>query len=157
MKIYCKINKEGNTLEQFLEAGFSYPTGTQLKFVSTYKDEACIIEQCRPARRSFEELLAIANVYYPGVTEKELAKLLIRKYDNEVYKYCLFFCRDIKKQVILKNSYNSGDSYKKIFCWNESYQYQNERGIGKYTSNEIIELAQERGLIVIPKQLEMAL
>ena len=61
--------------------------------VPTYHDEQMSQIQCTAHRRSFEDLLAIANTYFPKTTEKELLKSLIE------IEMKFYFCNAIKKIV----------------------------------------------------------
>jgi hypothetical protein len=62
-------------------------------FHKTYSDKELQVVECHGQRRSFEDLLAIANTYFEGTSEEELMQALI---DNDVRYY---FCGDINKIV----------------------------------------------------------
>ncbi len=87
-KIYFKNPNTENLNELLLSLyeynGYSSPT---------YHDEKFIEIQCQGHRRSFEDLLAIANTYFPKTTEKELLKSLIE------IKMKFYFCNVIRKLV----------------------------------------------------------
>lgn len=89
-KIYFKKGNEAKDLKElmiflFEDGGYS---------VETYHNENFTNIQCYSgSRRSFEDLLAISNTYYPNTTEEQLMKVLI---DIEIKFY---HCGDIKKVV----------------------------------------------------------
>jgi hypothetical protein len=89
MKIYFPQGDTATTLKELLTIGFSKSHA----FVETYFDEEFTLEQCHSARRSFGDLLLIAQTYFPDTTPEKLA--------YELMSYMCFYCPTIKKLVFL--------------------------------------------------------
>ena len=94
-KIYFPGAKKCETLEVLLKALYSHNGYS----VETYYDKEFESIQCRNgSRRSFEDLLAIANTYFNNVSEEELMENLIK------IKIRFYYCFDIHKIVFHYNS-----------------------------------------------------
>ena len=98
-KIYSKVSKQP-TIAQFLVHHIMHCRG---QWIETYSDKECNYEQCHTeANRSFRDLLALVNTYYPNTSVEELFKILLSinikmvikdvKYD---FKFNAFFCDDV--------------------------------------------------------------
>lgn len=77
MSIY--VNYTSTDLRDFLRQFFSYQADDYLlKSVTTFRDIECTQVQCRENKfRSFDDLLRIAQTYYPDLTRQELMKTLL--------------------------------------------------------------------------------
>lgn len=82
-KIYIRHdpNKKFKSVKELITYGYTGPVyGNGYKdtycFVTTYRDIAGTIRQCHAARRSFDDLLAIAKTYFPSTTKRKMAKVL---------------------------------------------------------------------------------
>lgn len=98
IKIYFKGGNESTDLDNLLRLLFSHNGYS----VATYFDKECTDMQCyHGSRRSFEDLLCIANTYYPETSEEDLMRALV----NIEINY--YFCSDIHKIVFhYAGSYN---------------------------------------------------
>jgi hypothetical protein len=93
--IYFDVPGKYKTIYGLLKLGFRYYTDAgnekhEKQFIKTYSDKKLTVLQSKPAFRSFSDLLAICQTYFPGTTETELALVLERLARNEgVYgQYC---------------------------------------------------------------------
>lgn len=113
MSIYLKLpeDKTFDNISELLICGYNesrYP----YTFVPTFHDVECISPQCHSARRSFEDLLAICQTYFPPTTKKELAQTLYKlsHTDNLLsnkhnYRICPMWCCTICKLVFTTDQY----------------------------------------------------
>lgn len=84
-------------LQSFLKNGFSSAfqvMSNTYQFVKTYKDNECKELECKPARRSFDNLVIISRTYFPEATESDIIKALVK-----IEKIRCFYCNDIRKPV----------------------------------------------------------
>jgi hypothetical protein len=89
-KIYFKRGKESQNLDDLLSLLFNSNGYSR----ETYYDEEFTSIQCYAgSRRSFEDLLCIANTYYPETTEEQLMQAIV----NVDLAY--YYCSDINKIV----------------------------------------------------------
>jgi hypothetical protein len=72
-KIYLNL-AEGEVPTDLLELMSTGFTALGGRFVETYHDEECTQQQCHAANRSFSDLLAISQTYFPQATETDLIK-----------------------------------------------------------------------------------
>jgi hypothetical protein len=97
MAIYLKVPK--NTVFEDIKAliifGYTY-NGTH--FVATYKESECITLECKPANRSFEDLLEICQTYFPNSTDVDLANTLY-ELNQTPLNLTYVYCADIHKSV----------------------------------------------------------
>lgn len=89
--IYFKQAKGAIDVEDLFKKGFA-----EGYFHKTYTDPECTSEQCHFARRSFKDLVEIAQTYFPETTEEQVANALVDKYK-------CFFCGGIKKWVFFNH------------------------------------------------------
>ena len=118
--IYFNVKlEETDTIYELLKKGFESNYGM---FLTTYtekpqevphdeinrdefEDDDCYydkIVQCRPANRSFLDLVEICQTYFPETTENEVKKALIRACEDENFKLYTIFCDDIEEWVFFK-------------------------------------------------------
>lgn len=141
MKLYTKIENKTN-LYEFLKEGFTTEPiydhyireYSLVKFVETYKDKACEIRECKPARRSMEDLISISQTVFPEVTEKDVIDIIFQLHDNEIGVECLF-CPDIMKFVFYLSPYGRNRLKR------TNINYANQKGGGKYSLTEIYAIA----------------
>lgn len=89
--IYFK-EAQGNNITELLNSGFNN------FFCETFSDKECTEQQCKIARRSFNDLLLICLTYFPKTTKEELAYVLL----NNISRLVCFYCPNIDKLVFLK-------------------------------------------------------
>lgn len=124
-QLYCDVEQQ-ESLYEFLKIFFKFE---RYHCHPTYYDKDFRFEQCRPARRSFEDLLALSKTYYPNTTEKELIEILHKL--NEDDQVVASFCGDIEKLVFLYIGNNPpGNLFHDIEA-----EYRDEQGLGKYSVN----------------------
>lgn len=75
--IYFKGGNKAKTVEELLLNGFSYPRCSIYKFQPTYKNKNMRGLQCKGARRSFKDLVAIVKTYFPKATKEQIAFVLV--------------------------------------------------------------------------------
>lgn len=93
-KIYFKDAEKAKSLKKLMLLLFSSVNGDNKYSVQTFLDKELKILDCKEqSRRSFEDLLCIANTYFKNVTELRLMKCL---YDINIHFY---YCSDINKIV----------------------------------------------------------
>lgn len=107
MKIYFE-NPDTSSLESlirslFMNSGYAYPT---------YFDKKCSKLQCDGRRRSFEDLLLIANTYFKGTSEEDLMQALMNI--NILY----YHCSHINKIVF---------HYNASYAINNNFEYKKEK------------------------------
>lgn len=66
---------------------------------TTYKDKDCTKVECAAGRRSFEDLLCLAQTYYPETTEVDLMNVLAK------IGIKFYFCNAIRKLVFHHKGY----------------------------------------------------
>ena len=117
-KIYIDV-KGQKTLRDFILECVNTDKEYELKkFKATYYDKNLSTQQCKKARRSFEDILIIVKTNYrSNVTKKTLAKTLYNLWKDNLLA-CLF-CKDIEKLVFF--GYTTGQSYNKYYrlCWDD--------------------------------------
>lgn len=112
-------------------------------FAPTYFDAECTVQQCKSARRSFDDLLIICKTYFPRTTKKHLAKALYKLHTKDIY-LSIFICGDIKKVVFSRVS--NYQRFTKYFLRDvDSNRYDgmydpNKKGNGNHSFNDIIKL-----------------
>ena len=134
MKLYIN-NKEvlahRDNLYEFVKAYYVNKTP------ATYKEEDCNLKslQCnKDANRSFQDMLWLCQTYFPDTTDKQLAVIWRKLYDNAIIE--VFYCADIHK-VVSYNDSNPG-------CWQSDdyhdlgWYYECEYG---WSKNSIYDLA----------------
>ena len=94
-KIYINNGNKQNSLKDLIDLLYSGELGRTILASETYSDEACTVKECRPARRSFEDLLRIAKTYFPDTDEKDLMSTL------KELEMRFWFCGDIEKFVFM--------------------------------------------------------
>lgn len=100
-KIYIKDGNKQTSLKELIAYLYTNDSGDRQNHArETYSDEACTIRECHSARRSLEDLLGIANTYFPGTDEKSLMSTL------KELNMRFWFCGDIDKFVFM--GYNEG-------------------------------------------------
>lgn len=108
MNIYFREADSSKTIKELLLSGFIIRyIGSERKFVTTFKDEACKDEDCYPARRSFNDLLWICRTYFPETTEEQLAKVLKELYEERSVRG--LYCPNIHKIVFIGTEGTSMD------------------------------------------------
>lgn len=139
MQIYLKISKDAaiNNIYDLILYGYYGNNGESIysyKFHRTYKDKECTIEECHPARRSFEDLLKICKTYFPNTTEVELA-LTLEKLRIDKKISCLY-CNTINKLVFISHKSSAELSFT---CYVHKSEI-NTKGNGKYCLKDILNL-----------------
>lgn len=142
MAIYTKLKKQ-DTFEEYLKSGwdkYNRNSAYFSLFCLTYEDKGKKIRQCHQARRSFDDLLEIAQTEYPNVSDKEVAVFLI----DACKKGHLIpsICTTINKWVFRK-SYTPFDAI--IGHNNLRYIYVNNisyKGEGKYSFEDVFKIAE---------------
>ena len=124
MKIYYRGGKKAKNIVELIKNGY-----TSHSFVQTYKDSACTEHQCHSAIRSFLDLYWMCKTYFPKTSKKEVAQAIF-KVHKEIGLY-VSYCQDIRKIVFSK----SGTNYIEL-----NY-YSNQKGVGRYSFQDIKELA----------------
>lgn len=122
-KMYIVQNVPITSLATMLECLFTNPDGSPRLFANpTYLDIECTVVECTGSRRSFEDLLVLANTYFPGTTEEDLMKAIIEV--NLGYLYC----PDIKKIVfcvyptkLTKENLDEAIDWDKPYCNEETF------------------------------------
>lgn len=115
-KIYFKNAEKTTTLEELLRLGYA----DDMYFTETFADSEFKFQQCgAKSRRSFEDLLAIANTYFPNTTEEDLMLALTK------LKFIKFYyCWDVEKIV-----FHGAGIYKipdfNLLCQNPEYYKEN--------------------------------
>lgn len=98
MKLYIKDPKRTN-VKEFIDDYFNRSRPF------TFSDEKCSMIQCGPGkRRSFTDLLALVNTYFPGTTKKELACILIDKI--KALEIVGTYCTTIRRVVFTNGTAN---------------------------------------------------
>jgi len=142
-KIYCKIRRK-RAIKEFIKAIFSFNEFGIKKCINTYKDIDCKVQECHPARRSFEDLLAIVKTVYTSVNSKTLASILC-ELNDEGFLRCLY-CRVVNKTVyygVLNTKIPEKFGYVYKFLGKEFY---NKKGKSKYSLNDVLKLAGRKTL-----------
>ena len=143
MKIYLKNNPEFQSVRDLMIWYFENDCP------ETYNEDNSI--QCYMGkRRSFEDLLDLSNTYFE-VTPKELIKTLNdisineRDLNSKMKKPTLIsiYCRDICRNVflVLDDNYNAFIPYMGTVFHSDSFM--DDRGTGRYTKQELINLIKE--------------
>jgi hypothetical protein len=134
--IYSQGAKDCKTLTDLLNWGFSERNGM---FVATYKDPQLTQYQCGSnRRRSFTELLEIAQTYLPNTTKEQLA------YELTIGRYTCAGCCDIHKLVFRKRielSDNTDHQLHFINFW--SCFTKDEPDINGVSYNDVILMAEQ--------------
>lgn len=133
IKIYFPESEGCKSLEELLNQLFSY--SDNLYSVATYCDKDFFEIQClERTRRSFEDLMCIANTYFPGTTEVELMEAMYN------IKLKFYSCYDIKKIVFHRAGGANISLYDNLFSGeiNESECAKNT-----YTKKELTEILNE--------------
>ena len=102
-KIYSKT-PEKKTITGFIKALYSHEYGSMKYAVETFTDEDCTVRECKPARRSFDDLVTIVKTRYPKTSKKRVAKAIKRLCEAHGFK--MHLCTTIKKPVLV---YYEGD------------------------------------------------
>jgi hypothetical protein len=139
-KLYFENGDKATSLIELLTLGFSYG---DVYFVPTYLDKQLTYPEYKfhAKRRSFEDLLVIANTYFPNTSEEDLMKALME------YGIHYYFCSNIKKIVFHKVQAFLGTIYQ--ICYDEFNQYGNNKyQEGTYTSKQLREIYEKVKLSV---------
>ncbi len=77
--IYIKTEKEPENFKELLLMFFSLElTSDRISTVTSYFDKECTKEQCQENKmRSFDDILELAQTYFPEITPKEVFHELI--------------------------------------------------------------------------------
>lgn len=133
-KIYIENFKNEDNIYHFLQNNYAQPTYDVVgKFCATFKDEACTDLECKPARRSLEDLFDIVRTYYPYATVKDVAEALFKMNDEEAIT-CLF-CYDIKKIVFYRSIHGNYKFFYKVE--DVDGDYVDREGNGEYSIRDI--------------------
>ena len=100
MKIYTTTPTK-RTITGFIKALYS-DESLRGKAMETFLDEACTQRECKPARRSFEDLVAIVQTRYPKTSEKRIAKACKQLCDR--HGFIWHICTSIRKPVLYLGS-----------------------------------------------------
>lgn len=113
-KIYFKDAEHCLTLEDLIAELFSCNGYA----VETFKNEELTFTDCKSeSRRSFEDLMCIANTYFENTSEEDLMKVI----HDIGLKY--YYCSDINKIVF---HFNGNDLVGKEFLNYIKYTYNDE-------------------------------
>lgn len=108
-KIYFKNPCLDKGLIEFLHSLFSeYRYADFYSAVMTFKDKECTKVECRPARRSFQDIVKIVNTYYPN--KYSLNRIATSLYLME--DFLAFYCPDIQKHVFMRDERRSTNKWK---------------------------------------------
>jgi len=123
--LYFKGAEKARSVKQLLELGFS--GGYYVFFAQTFLDEDCKIPQLDEkysARRSFQDLYEIVITYFPSISKKKFAYILL-----SLPNIGCFYCVNIRRLVFLRGfrGFDSrmGSKYDKNFkdttgiCFND--------------------------------------
>lgn len=147
-KIYVKF-KRPRTVKDFVYKFFSEncPSGSQMGAVTTFLDKECTRVQCHANKmRSFDDLLAAVNTYFPTASPKLLIKCLltvnIKFKSGSKTRLRLENCGDIQRTRILFhctdcNGYFGHDKYKSKYSWEDLFlmlELKNKTQVNKYIS-----------------------
>jgi hypothetical protein len=125
------------SLTVLIRSLYSNPDGSHRSYARpTYKDTGCSIIECKAERRSFEDLLCLAQTYFPETTEVQLMSVL--KELNLRY----YFCSDIRKLVFHYKGdfYLSGNSFRSHFNQNGAFRCYKE---GTYTPQMLSDIYEQ--------------
>ena len=135
MSIHCEIPTK-RTVVSFLRDGFtSRLNGIDGKFVTTYSDEDCTEQECKPARRSFNDLYDIVKVRYPKYDKNKLAYRLLWMIQKG--HLSAIYCPAIKKIVF----FNKRAHYNFIGTDNISKKPLNYKGVDGISAKNLIDMA----------------
>jgi hypothetical protein len=123
MKIYTTTPTK-KTITGFIKALYNHEKGKYVLAVETFSDKECSIRECKPARRSFEDLVDIVTTRYPKVSEKRVANAVRRLCD--VHGFKIHICSTIKKPVLLKYKEDLNWSIELYPTYNLSGEYEKE-------------------------------
>jgi hypothetical protein len=152
MKLYVNVEKEkGEHIIHFLKKCYAEGyDGWQHKFIPTFYDIECTIEQCGRKRRSFDDLMDIVKTYYPKATKKHIAKQIekLTRYRNLNCKVrlCLLFCPEAKKWIMYETSESTnilnytGTGFRYLNNYNNSKSKMNDKGDGERSYYDILSL-----------------
>lgn len=113
-------------------------------FPTTYTDKECTNKECSPKFRSLEVIIEISKAYF-RVSDKQVAKAL-KKLCVQDKILGLLLCKTANKWIFYnsKNAFSYvkwyADEDNFILDYNNSINKKDQRGVGKYTYNEIREL-----------------
>lgn len=169
MAIYLKVpeGKEFKSVYDLLYFGFTNhpprpnhwdggPSRYQdYKFVKTYNDIDCCSVQCDSARRSIEDMLEIAQTYFPKTTLKVLIRTLV-KLNSTIGLYPRWCCTITKLVFQLEFCLEKKDLPKNnlehYFLQKSTMCEKDKRGKGLYSYNDFIKLTKKYKLIRKPKR-----
>lgn len=110
--IYIKFDEgqEPQNLNDLFRKLFSFQSGIEVKNVPTYTNRDCTNLQCDANRyRSFDDILRIAERYFPGTSYldvfRELLRTEIRGYGGRLCNLSLGSCSFIRKQRMHYSAY----------------------------------------------------
>ncbi len=130
MPIY--LNTQGHSFKNIKELIiYGFDQGHVNKFVPTYHDQACTVQECHSARRSFEDLLEICKTYFAETTPKQLARTLyaISHTPNALPNKPNTNIRPFRCWTICKMVFTTDSC-----AWEESYEGSGR--LGKRNNNE---------------------
>jgi len=125
MAIYFKGGDKATSIKDLLDKGFSVDQYGWYKFLSTYKTNEFLVQECHVARRSYYDLFEICKTYFPDTTEEDFLDTLLSMHVGGILT-CVF-CYDIKKVVWFKHPNYLMGNYEK-----------NTTGIDDLSYNDII-------------------
>lgn len=113
-----------------------------LKFynLSTFHNKECTEKQCRSGcYRSFEDIVKIAQTYYPNITDKKVAKSLLEFINDKSFLFC-----PGQQKWMLTNSKTNCDT-PLLYNYNNCKTFTNRvTNKGKYSFDMIIELVNKK-------------
>lgn len=112
-------------------------------FPATYTDKECANKECSPKFRSLEVIIEISKAYF-RVSDKQVAKAL-KKLCVQDKLLGLLLCNAAGKWIFYTSKGAMGgfwyeDEENFILEYSNSVNKKDQRGVGKYTYNEIREL-----------------
>lgn len=95
----------------------------------TYNRPEPTIANCYASRRSFGDICDIVNTYFPGTSEKVVAKIMVELLDDDVITG--WYCLDVNKWVYF--------SYDGVKTYDEDYRDEEGNDI---SYNDMLKLAE---------------
>jgi hypothetical protein len=109
-------------------------------YIRTYKDKECLITQCGPGcYRSFEDIVKIAQTYYPNITDKKVAKSILEFEKSHSFLFC-----PLKQKWMLTN-YKTNCDIPFLFNYDGCKDFTNRvTNHGRYSFDMIKELINKK-------------
>lgn len=136
--LYCKVPKK-RTVKGYLKAGFT--STKEGVWPTTYSDPECLITECQPRRRSFEDLWAIVRSEFPRCSRYRLSKALVALMKDDNVCLYPYRCRATSKIMFRANLCMGKPAGLRGF----DHVPSNSEfvGEGKYSMNDIVKFSKK--------------